>query len=40
VLPNPSGLNAHYQISDLARLFGELRRAVEDSRPSSLSPQP
>ncbi len=25
VLPNPSGLNAHYQLPDLARLFGELR---------------
>lgn len=29
VLPNPSGLNAHYQPKDLARLFGELRRAAE-----------
>ena len=29
VLPNPSGLNAHYQPKDLARMFGELRRAVE-----------
>ena len=28
VLPNPSGLNAHYQIPDLARAFGELRREV------------
>jgi TDG/mug DNA glycosylase family protein len=28
VLPNPSGLNAHYQPSDLARLFGELREAL------------
>lgn len=26
VLPNPSGLNAHYQPAALARLFGELRR--------------
>src|SRR4051812_35987355 len=25
VLPNPSGLNAHYQLPDLVRLFGELR---------------
>ena len=25
VLPNPSGLNAHYQIDDLAREFGRLR---------------
>lgn len=30
VLPNPSGLNAHYQPKDLARLFRELREAVED----------
>lgn len=29
VLPNPSGLNAHYQVADLARLFRQLRRAVE-----------
>jgi double-stranded uracil-DNA glycosylase len=29
VLPNPSGLNAHYRLEELARLFGELRRAVE-----------
>lgn len=29
VLPNPSGLNAHYQLSDLARQFRALRRAVE-----------
>ncbi|CAN5260290.1 hypothetical protein BH23GEM4_BH23GEM4_07300 [soil metagenome] len=28
VLPNPSGLNAHYQPPDLARLFAELRDAV------------
>ena len=30
VLPNPSGLNAHYQAKDLARVFSELRSAVED----------
>ena len=28
LLPNPSGLNAHYQVNDLAALFGELRRAL------------
>ncbi|HEY3933084.1 MAG TPA: G/U mismatch-specific DNA glycosylase [Gemmatimonadales bacterium] len=28
VLPNPSGLNANHQAADLARLFGELHRAV------------
>jgi TDG/mug DNA glycosylase family protein len=31
LLPNPSGLNAHYGLQDLARLFAELRRAVEES---------
>lgn len=29
VLPNPSGLNANYQLVDLVRLFGELRSRVE-----------
>lgn len=29
VLPNPSGLNANYQVEDLARLFRELREATE-----------
>jgi double-stranded uracil-DNA glycosylase len=29
LLPNPSGLNAHYQPRELARLFGELRQAAE-----------
>jgi TDG/mug DNA glycosylase family protein len=29
VLPNPSGLNAHHQPADLARLFGELRAEVD-----------
>jgi TDG/mug DNA glycosylase family protein len=33
VLPNPSGLNAHYRPVDLARLFRELRLAVERVRP-------
>ena len=28
VLPSTSGLNAHYQLPELARLFGELRRAM------------
>jgi double-stranded uracil-DNA glycosylase len=27
VLPNPSGLNAHHQLKDLATLFRELREA-------------
>lgn len=30
VLPNPSGLNAHYQPARLAELFQELRLAVEN----------
>ena len=28
VLPNPSGLNGHYQLPQLAELFGELRQTV------------
>lgn len=32
VLPNPSGLNAHYQVADLARLFAELRKHTEETR--------
>lgn len=31
VLPNPSGLNAHYQADELARLFSELKTAVDSS---------
>lgn len=31
VLPNPSGLNAHYQLKDLAGVFRALRQAVEGS---------
>ena len=33
ILPNPSGLNAHYQAKDLARVFGELKRAVDTKMP-------
>ncbi len=33
VLPNPSGLNAHFQPKDLARLFKELRLATEPAAP-------
>ena len=29
LLPNPSGLNAHYRLQDFVRLFTELRRAPE-----------
>lgn len=30
VLPNPSGLNAHYQLEDLQRVYQELWLAVQD----------
>ena len=33
VLPNPSGLNAHYLLADLAQLYGALREAVDTLRP-------
>jgi double-stranded uracil-DNA glycosylase len=29
VLPNPSGLNAHFQLPDLARVFAELRHFID-----------
>ncbi len=29
VLPNPSGLNAHYNLDELARLFRDLKQAAE-----------
>jgi TDG/mug DNA glycosylase family protein len=32
VLPNPSGLNGHYQLADLARRFRDLRHAFEGRR--------
>lgn len=35
VLPNPSGLNAHFQRADLARVFGELREFVVSRRRAS-----
>jgi TDG/mug DNA glycosylase family protein len=31
VLPNPSGLNANYQLPELAKLFKQLRRAVDEN---------
>jgi TDG/mug DNA glycosylase family protein len=31
VLPNPSGLNGHYQLEDLVSLFREMRDAVLDN---------
>jgi len=30
VVPNPSGLNAHYQVSDLAKLFRALKNAASN----------
>jgi TDG/mug DNA glycosylase family protein len=30
LLPNPSGLNAHYQLAELAAEYGALRQAVAD----------
>jgi double-stranded uracil-DNA glycosylase len=32
LLPNPSGLNAHYQVPELARAYGELRAARDAGR--------
>jgi len=32
LLPNPSGLNAHYQLPQLAEAFVDLRAAVEEAR--------
>jgi double-stranded uracil-DNA glycosylase len=29
ILPNPSGLNAHYRLEDLARIYKEMRISVE-----------
>ena len=31
VLPNPSGLNAHYRLEDLAEKLRELRLAVQEA---------
>ncbi|TMB02000.1 MAG: G/U mismatch-specific DNA glycosylase [Deltaproteobacteria bacterium] len=35
VLPNPSGLNAHYQLAELAAEFGKLKQAVSSRAGSS-----
>ena len=32
LLPNPSGLNVHYQVDALAAVFSQLRRAVESGQ--------
>jgi TDG/mug DNA glycosylase family protein len=37
LLPNPSGLQAHYQLPDLVAAFGDLRHSLE---PCSLDPSP
>jgi TDG/mug DNA glycosylase family protein len=39
VLPNPSGLNAHYQLDGLAAAFAELRQVIE-SGPAVPPPLP
>ena len=36
VLPNPSGLNAHYQLADLTKHFQMLHQAVEHDHQSKL----
>jgi double-stranded uracil-DNA glycosylase len=40
VLPNPSGLNAHYQLDDLAAAFAELRLAATEKRRRMRLPRP
>ncbi len=40
VLPNPSGLNAHYQLDALGRMFAELRSSGELSRRSRTGRSP
>jgi TDG/mug DNA glycosylase family protein len=35
ILPNPSGLNAHYQLSDLGKLFTAFRAAVTAERATN-----
>jgi double-stranded uracil-DNA glycosylase len=35
VLPNPSGLNAHYQQPDLTAAYAQLRKAMEAAPPKS-----
>ena len=37
VLPNPSGLNAHYQPRDLAVMFRELREVVEAAQTQQIA---
>ncbi|MEW6271982.1 MAG: G/U mismatch-specific DNA glycosylase, partial [Thermodesulfobacteriota bacterium] len=35
VLPNPSGLNAHYQLPELVRVFRELADAADLPSPAT-----
>ena len=35
ILPNPSGLNAHWLLPALANAFAELREAAKEARPSN-----
>jgi hypothetical protein len=35
VLPNPSGLNAHYQAKELAAVFRELFEATRGRNPAT-----
>jgi TDG/mug DNA glycosylase family protein len=39
VLPNPSGLNAHYQRAELVRMFRELRLEAERQARDSVRPE-
>jgi double-stranded uracil-DNA glycosylase len=36
VLPNPSGLNANYQLPDLVKIFKQLRTAVDSDRRQAI----
>jgi TDG/mug DNA glycosylase family protein len=36
VLPNPSGLNAHYQVADLGKMFAELHNVVMRNNTTTL----
>jgi TDG/mug DNA glycosylase family protein len=38
VLPNPSGLNAHYQLADLGEAFAALRRSLGRAGEGSVGP--
>ena len=40
VAPNPSGLNAHHRLPDLARRYGELRRVAAAERPTGPAQAP